>query len=121
MQSSYSVGRQAVGNVLAGDKGKASSSCPRPTRLTLLAGNTGGFHLQPHRTAQDPGSGGWAIADMSTNTIQHPSIGDVVGRDGDGVVQFLGIQYATLRDRFAESQVRSQYHSPVDATSHGWV
>ncbi|OAP54791.1 esterase/lipase [Fonsecaea erecta] len=56
---------------------------------------------------------------MSTVTVEHPSIGSVKGREGDGVYQFLGVQYATLADRLAEAQVKSTYESPVDATSHG--
>ncbi|OQV00230.1 hypothetical protein CLAIMM_05756 [Cladophialophora immunda] len=56
---------------------------------------------------------------MSTVTVEHPSIGPVRGLEGDGVYQFLGVQYATLEDRLAEAQVKSTYDSPVDATSHG--
>ncbi|KIX96457.1 uncharacterized protein Z520_07723 [Fonsecaea multimorphosa CBS 102226] len=56
---------------------------------------------------------------MSTVTVDHPSIGSVKGLEGDGVYQFLGVQYATLDDRLAEAQVKSTYESPVDATSHG--
>ncbi len=61
-----------------------------------------------------------AAANMSTVTVQHPSIGDVVGRDGDGVYQFLGVQYATIKDRLAESQVKTKYEGSVDATRHGY-
>lgn len=58
---------------------------------------------------------------MSTTvTIEHPSIGSIKGLDGDGVVQFLGVQYATLKDRLAEAQVKTAYESPVDATVHGY-
>jgi carboxylesterase type B len=56
---------------------------------------------------------------MSTVTIDHPLMGTVVGRDGDGVEQFLGVRYATLEDRLAESRIRSTYQSPLDATRHG--
>ncbi len=60
---------------------------------------------------------------MSTVTIQHPSIGEIVGRVGDGVHQFLGVQYATLENRLAESKVKTSYPSggSVDATRHGYV
>lgn len=57
---------------------------------------------------------------MSTVKIQHPSIGDIEGLDGDGVYQFLGVQYATVKDRLAESQVKTAYEGPVDATRHGY-
>jgi len=56
---------------------------------------------------------------MSTITIDHPSIGSIKGLDGDGVYQFHGIQYGTLKDRLAESQIKTTYESPLDATSHG--
>ena len=56
---------------------------------------------------------------MSTVTIEHPSIGTIKGLDGEGVCQYLGLQYATLKDKLAESQVKTAYDSPVDATSHG--
>ncbi|KAK5192072.1 hypothetical protein LTR47_003529 [Exophiala xenobiotica] len=58
---------------------------------------------------------------MSTVTIQHPTIGEVVGREVDGVHQFLGVQYATLENRLAESKVKTAYPSggSVDATKHG--
>ncbi|KAK4948643.1 hypothetical protein LTR10_012647 [Elasticomyces elasticus] len=56
---------------------------------------------------------------MSTTTLKHPEIGEIKGQVGDGVHQFLGVQYGTIEDRFAESKVKSSYSSPVDATSHG--
>ncbi|KAK6385818.1 uncharacterized protein PV06_07234 [Exophiala oligosperma] len=56
---------------------------------------------------------------MTTATINHPTIGQIKGRDGDGVTQFLGVQYATLENRLAEAQVKSSYSTPVDATAHG--
>jgi carboxylesterase type B len=56
---------------------------------------------------------------MATTSIEHPSIGSIKGLDHDGVYQFHGIQYATLKDRLAESQVKTTYDTPLDATSHG--
>lgn len=56
-----------------------------------------------------------------TETIQHPSIGTVVGKAEDGTVQFLGVKYASLNDRFAEPQLLSHYHGDkVDATKIGY-
>lgn len=54
-----------------------------------------------------------------TTTLNHPTIGQITGRDGDGVTQFLGVQYATLENRLAEARVKSSYSTPVDATAHG--
>lgn len=36
-------------------------------------------------------------------TLQHPYLGKVQGKAGDGVVQYLGIKYGHLKDRFAEA------------------
>jgi hypothetical protein len=58
---------------------------------------------------------------MVTNTIYHPDIGNVIGNtDSEGVVQYLGLQYATLTDRFAPPQLK-HYSSDgdVDATRNG--
>ena len=58
---------------------------------------------------------------MATSTLHHPAIGNVIGNaDSEGVVQYLGVQYATLADRFAPPQLKQ--HSPdgeVDATRNG--
>jgi hypothetical protein len=58
---------------------------------------------------------------MATNIPNHPNIGSVIGNtDSEGVVQYLGLQYATLADRFAPPQLK-QYSpdSNVDATRNG--
>jgi hypothetical protein len=58
---------------------------------------------------------------MATNILNHPTIGSVIGNtDSEGVVQYLGLQYATLADRFAPPQLK-QYSpdSNVDATRNG--
>ncbi len=39
------------------------------------------------------------------STLDHPSLGKIQGKGGDGVVQFLGIKYASIKDRFATSEV----------------
>lgn len=56
---------------------------------------------------------------MSTVRLEHPTLGVFNGIKGDGVEQFFGIQYATLKDRLAEPVVRTQYDGEVDATKHG--
>jgi hypothetical protein len=69
-------------------------------------------HLTPIRSS---------YTDMATSTLRHPAIGDVIGNaDSEGVVQYLGLQYATLADRFAPPQLK-QYSldSNVDATRNG--
>lgn len=53
-------------------------------------------------------------------SLSHPSLGTLIGRDTDGTYQFLGVQYATLQHRFAESQLKTEYKSPVDARNHGY-
>lgn len=55
-------------------------------------------------------------------TIQHPDLGEVNGQTAEGVVQFLGLQYASLKDRFASPELRTDYTSKtVDATKFGQV
>jgi hypothetical protein len=60
---------------------------------------------------------------MAKNTLRHPTIGNVIGNaDSEGVVQYLGLQYATIADRFAPPQLK-QYspddHVDIDATRNG--
>lgn len=54
---------------------------------------------------------------MSTHeTINHPTIGLVRGIQRlSKVSQFLGIQYATLRDRFSRGELLQEYPSSADA------
>lgn len=56
-----------------------------------------------------------------TTTLKHPDIGSVVGNaDSEDVTRYLGLQYATLIDRFAPPQLK-QYSQDetVDATRNG--
>jgi len=58
---------------------------------------------------------------INTSILRHPAIGNVIGNaDSEGVIQYLGLQYATLADRFAPPQLK-QYSpdSDVDATRDG--
>lgn len=53
--------------------------------------------------------------------LKHPSIGEIHGVQGDEIVQFLGVKYATIADRFAASKV-TEYEpsaSIIDATKLG--
>ncbi|KFX98663.1 hypothetical protein O988_04247 [Pseudogymnoascus sp. VKM F-3808] len=55
-----------------------------------------------------------------TEAIQHPSLGTIVGKAGDGIVEFLGVKYASLADRLADPQLLSNYHGDkIDATKTG--
>jgi hypothetical protein len=58
---------------------------------------------------------------MATTTFSHPSIGDVVGNaDREHVTRFLGLQYATLTDRFAPPHMKEYtQNNTIDATTHG--
>ncbi|CAK7222510.1 hypothetical protein SEUCBS140593_004923 [Sporothrix eucalyptigena] len=54
-----------------------------------------------------------------SNTLHHPLLGTVRGRVGVGVVQFLGLQYATLKDRLADPELKTTYGGETDATRLG--
>jgi hypothetical protein len=58
---------------------------------------------------------------MATTTLNHPSIGKVVGNaDCEHVTKYLGLQYATLTDRFAPPCMKEYTQdSTIDATTHG--
>lgn len=58
---------------------------------------------------------------MAGETLNHPQLGEIHGKKGDGVVQFLGLKYATLKDRFAPPELVTSYNGPVDATRFGYV
>jgi hypothetical protein len=52
--------------------------------------------------------------------LDHPEIGEIQGKAGDGVTQFLGIQYATLRDRLAKAELVESYgRRGIDASKLG--
>lgn len=47
-------------------------------------------------------------------------LGEVRGREGDGVSQYLGIQYATLKNRFADAElIEDRTGGVLDATNDG--
>lgn len=61
----------------------------------------------------------------SREFINHPTIGPIQGsRRCANVNQFLGVQYATLKDRFAQGELLEQYQSapvgPLDAAKLGY-
>jgi len=53
--------------------------------------------------------------------FEHNSLGMIVGIKGDGVIQFLGIKYASIEDRFAESKLLDEKPSAgvIDGTKLG--
>jgi carboxylesterase type B len=56
-----------------------------------------------------------------TSTLQHPTLGEITGTVKDGVVQFLGIKYATLENRLAVPVplFKNDGRGPIDATKFG--
>ncbi|KAK4507867.1 hypothetical protein PRZ48_001602 [Zasmidium cellare] len=56
-----------------------------------------------------------------TVPFSHPTIGELTGTHSDsGINCFLGIQYATIQDRFSSPEIK-QYHEPgkIDCTKPG--
>lgn len=58
-----------------------------------------------------------------TYSLQHPQLSSITGikADDKGVVQYLGIQYATLAHRFSAPEIKTKYGATIDATSRGFV
>jgi hypothetical protein len=57
-----------------------------------------------------------------TTTLKTTALGDIRGRNDNGVVQYLGIQYATLKDRLADAELisgRPADAGVLDATKDG--
>lgn len=53
-------------------------------------------------------------------TLTTSKLGQIRGKSGDGVTQYLGIKYATLENRFADAQLIGERHGDVlDATTDG--
>jgi hypothetical protein len=53
--------------------------------------------------------------------LQRRLLGEVRGNTHDGVSQFLGIQYATLKDRFADAELIEQREGSIlDASKDGY-
>ena len=61
---------------------------------------------------------------MKTHVLEHPLLGRIKGvQKTDTVVQYLGLQYATLKDRFARAELAVGQQGGdgdvIDATKHG--
>lgn len=55
-------------------------------------------------------------------TITTSNLGQIRGKAEDGVTQYLGIKYATLKDRFADAQlVEERQEDILDATADGYI
>ncbi|GKU08521.1 para-nitrobenzyl esterase [Fusarium langsethiae] len=54
-------------------------------------------------------------------SLNHSKLGEIQGLElpNQGIVQYLGIQYATVAHRFAVPDLRSNYDDTIDATSRG--
>ena len=58
---------------------------------------------------------------MST-LFEHSEIGEIKGKVVDGTVQFLGLKYASLKDRLAPPQLVTSYGvGTINASKHGYV
>lgn len=54
-----------------------------------------------------------------TDSFAHPLLGKLVPKSSDGIVQFLGIKYASLKDRLATPEISNPNVEVTDATSYG--
>ncbi|KAH6695329.1 Alpha/Beta hydrolase protein [Plectosphaerella plurivora] len=57
---------------------------------------------------------------MAKISLKHPLLGSVTGVGANkGVVEYLGIPYATLQHPFAASEIKTRYEGAIDATEFG--
>lgn len=55
-----------------------------------------------------------------TTTLRTTSLGEIRGKVADGVVQYLGIKYASLKNRLADAELIEKREGDVlDATKDG--
>ena len=55
-------------------------------------------------------------------TLKHTQLGELKGNSVDGTVQFLGLKYASLKNRLATAEIVNSYGSGItDATKYGSV
>ncbi|EEU43385.1 uncharacterized protein NECHADRAFT_82612 [Fusarium vanettenii 77-13-4] len=60
------------------------------------------------------------MATETSSLLHHPIIGHIRVKDGDGVVQCLGLKYASLENRFADAQIMDYpTKGQLTATKHG--
>ncbi|KAF2750997.1 carboxylesteras-like protein [Sporormia fimetaria CBS 119925] len=54
------------------------------------------------------------------STFVHPELGELKGLNTDGTVQFRGLKYGSLRNRFASAELFTDFGAgPTDATRYG--
>src|SRR5690349_12301788 len=59
-----------------------------------------------------------------TSILKHESLGEIHGIQGDDVIQFLGIKYASLANRFSKSELYEHHNVDngiIDATKLGYI
>lgn len=54
-----------------------------------------------------------------TSTLKSASLGEIRGRDDNGVIQYSGIKYATLKNRLADAELAESNGGVLDATKDG--
>lgn len=55
-----------------------------------------------------------------TTILATRCLGDIRGKTGEGVTQFLGVKYANLKNRFADAELVEERKGDVlDATADG--
>ena len=55
-----------------------------------------------------------------TSTLKSASLGEIRGKVEDGVIQYLGIKYGTLKNRLADAELAESHGRGVlDATKDG--
>lgn len=53
------------------------------------------------------------------STLKSASLREIRGRDNDGVIQYFGIKYATLKNRLADAELAESQGGVLDATRDG--
>ena len=55
-------------------------------------------------------------------TLKHQDLGELEGKTVDGAVQFLGLKYASIKDRLAAPELVENYGAgATDASKFGYV
>jgi hypothetical protein len=62
------------------------------------------------------------IPEAMSTSLQHSKLGELRGNLVDGTVQFLGLKYASLKNRLASAELISNYgQDATDATKYGYA
>lgn len=74
-----------------------------------------------HHTQTFFKNSGLIKAEEMTTVLKTTALGEIRGKAADGVVQYLGIKYATLRNRLADAELveRRDDGEVLDATKYG--